>query len=124
MNPLKTLLPTLLVVLSSCTIAKHPTAGFYGSVGGDTNDLNMDATGISMSSNNNSSAFKDTLKQIKTMWSNYLIAKGLEYVSGLYYNHQGKVVDAATTTQLETLRNAKDLRLAELKLEELKLVTP
>jgi hypothetical protein len=118
---MKTTLLSILL-LTSCTIARHPTAGLYASMGGDTKGLKMDASGISMDSNDNSSAFKDVMKQIKSMWTNYLMAKGLEYVSGLYYNHQGKVVGDATTVKLEELRNAKDLKLAELKLEELKIM--
>jgi len=113
-----------MLLVSSCTIVKHPTAGLYATMGGNTRMIKMESSGISMDSNDNSSAFESAAQQIKSMWSNYLIAKGLEYVSGLYYTHQGKVVDATTTARLERLRNAKDLELAKLRVNELRSIAP
>lgn len=110
----------LALACSSCTIVKHPTAGTYASLGGDTSKMKSDASGFSFDSNSNSAAFRDVLKQVRLSWQSYLVAEGLKFLSGQYYTHEGKLVDAGTTVKLEELRNARSLEESKLALETLK----
>lgn len=114
----------VLALLCSCTIVKHPTAGYYGSVGGDTSRLNADASGFSFDSNSNSAAFRDVIKQVRLSWQSYLVAEGLKFISGRYYDHEGKVVENATTIKLEEIRAEEAKAAAQTSLEALKLTTP
>lgn len=107
-------------LLCSCTVINHPTAGYYASLGGDTTQMKSDASGYSFGSNSNSAAFRDVLKQIRVSWQSYLVAEGLKFLSGQYYTHEGKLVDAGTTVKLEELRNARSLEESKLALETLK----
>lgn len=108
--------------LSSCTVVSHPVAGTYASLGGDTKKFNADSFGFSFAANKNAAALANTLDEIQSMWANYLLAEGLKYIAGQYYDLQGAKVDADTSIQLEGLRNAKSLQEAEIKLQELKIV--
>ena len=109
---------------ASCTIVNHPTAGYYASLGGDTTKMKADSAGYSFDSNSNSAAFRDVIKQIRLSWQSYLVAEGLKFLSGKYYDHEGKIVDSATTVKLEELRNAQTLAEGEQALQALKLSTP
>lgn len=111
-------------LLCSCTVINHPTAGYYASLGGDTSGMKSDASGYSFNSNSNSAAFKDVIKQVRLSWQSYLVAEGLKFLSGRYYDHEGKIVDAGTTVKLEELRNARSLAESNAALETLKLTTP
>lgn len=114
----------ILWLCAGCTIVKHPTAGTYASLGGDTTLMKSDAGGFSFASNQNSAAFRDVLKQVRLSWQSYLVAEGLKFLSGRYYDHEGKVVDSATTVKLEELRNAQSLAEGNQALEALKITTP
>lgn len=111
----------LVMGLSSCTVVKHPTAGTYASLGGDTQAFKSNAEGFDFASNNNSTAFRDVIKQIRISWQSYLVAEGLKFISGKYYDHQGQIVSADTSVKLEELRNARSLAEGEQALEALKL---
>lgn len=110
-----------LALMCSCTIVKHPTAGTYASLGGDTSKMKADASGFSFDSNSNSAAFRDVLKQVRLSWQAYLVAEGLKFLAGQYYTHEGKIVDSATTVKLEELRNARSLAESNAAIETLKL---
>lgn len=109
---------------ASCTVVNHPSAGYYASLGGDTVKMKADAAGYSFDSNSNSAAFRDVIKQVRLSWQSYLVAEGLKFLSGKYYDHEGKIVDSATTVKLEELRNAQTLAEGEQALQALKLSTP
>lgn len=118
------ILAVVAVICASCTIVNHPTAGYYASLGGDTTKMKADSAGYSFDSNSNSAAFRDVIKQIRLSWQSYLVAEGLKFLSGKYYDHEGKIVDSATTVKLEELRNAQTLAEGEQALQALKLSTP
>lgn len=59
------LLPFILL-LSSCTIVSHPTAGVFASLGGNTKGMQFTQDGFSMAENNNSEAFKEARKAVTT----------------------------------------------------------
>ncbi len=121
---LLTLAGILLFMFTACTFAKHPTAGLYASLGGDTDKFKADASGFSFDKNENSPAFIAGLKQIRAMWQSYLALQGLEFLGGRYYDKAGQEIASRQTVKLEELRNAKDIKTAELRLEELKLFPP
>ena len=52
---------------SSCTVARHPTAGTYATLGGKTNGLVMDQSGIRMASNDNAEAVKSSADGINAL---------------------------------------------------------
>lgn len=106
--------------LSACTVIKHPTAGTYASLGGDTRGFVADSTGMRFDSNENSVAFNEALKAVRKMWQAYVMYRGFEYVAGKYYDNAATEVNAATSVKLEELRSAESVKLAEIKLEELK----
>ena len=110
----------LLLPLAACTHITHPTAGEYTSVGGDTAKFRADAAGFSFDSNNNSLSFKAVLSTIDKMWRNFLVAEGLKWVAGRYYDHQGAIVAGDKAIKLEELRNAKSVADAEAALATLK----
>lgn len=66
---------------------------------------------------NHSKAFIKAADTVKEMFDSWLIYKGLVYSLGKYYGHEGKVVDSATTIELEKLRNAKSVADAEAQLK-------
>ena len=108
------------VMMAGCTVVRHPAAGMYASLGGDTAMMKSDASGFSFDSNSNSAAFRDVIKQVRLSWQSYLVAEGLKFLGGKYYDHEGKIVDAGTTVKLEELRNARSLAEGNLALETLK----
>lgn len=108
-------------VLSSCVAYKDGDR-YFGAVGTDAKKVKVNSEGLEIEEMNNSIAFKETSKLVQKIWNSYLTLAGLKFVSGLYYNHQGKIVDQATTVKLEELRNANSVDMANLKLEELKLM--
>lgn len=115
------LLISILVLIPSCTVITHPTAGKYTSLGGDAFGMSADARGYSFASNMNSPAFGKAVETIAKMWRNYLLARSFEFLAGKYYDHQGAVVDADTTVKLEELRNAASVQEANAALEALKV---
>ncbi len=69
------LLPFILL-LSSCTVVHHPTAGTFASLGGDTQGLSVTQNGFEIKSNNNSSAVVQGGKMIKdaVIWTSLINA--------------------------------------------------
>lgn len=108
------------VMISSLTTACTTASGNgwkYTSVGADTTGLDVSSAGIRAATISQSPAFGKAADVIKGMWTNYLMAEGLKFVSGQYYSHQGKLADQATTVQLEKLRNAKSVTDAKAALD-------
>lgn len=112
------LLPFLLV---SCMTAKGTgTEWTITAVGTDITGLDIKPTGMTATKIDNSAALKAVLAQVSKMWTNYLMAEGLKFLAGKYYDHAGLEVSSAQTVQLEELRNAKSLAEGNLALETLK----
>lgn len=107
-----------LLVLPSCTVANgNGTAWSYKSVGGDFTGT-LTPAGIN-GTVNNSTAFGKATDTIKGMWTNYLMAEGLKYLSGKYYDAKGAEVSSAETVKLQELKNAKSVADAEASLKVL-----
>lgn len=118
MKHLTFLLP---IVLSACVAAKG-TGWYFGAVGTDAEDLNVSAGGFQVKRMDNSKALGVTLEAVQKMWRNYLLAEGLKFVAGRYFDHQGRVVDADKAVKLEELHNAQSEAAAAAKLKELELL--
>lgn len=54
---------------------------------------------------------------------NYLLAEGLKWAVGQYYDHQGVILGGEKAVELEKLRNARSTADAAASLERLKLTT-
>lgn len=69
------LLPFILL-LSSCTVVHHPTAGTFASLGGDTQGLSVTQSGFTITSNNNSTALLQGGKMIRdaVIWTSIINA--------------------------------------------------
>ena len=107
-------------LLSSCVVAGGE--GWYGaSVGTDATRMKWNRDGFEAEGMNQSKGLQLVADTVKEMWQNYLLAEGLKYLAGKYYDHQGALVDADTTLKLEELRNAASAAEAEHALEVLKL---
>lgn len=89
-------------------------------LGSDISDLDITASGAKSSKIDNSSAFKIVVTEGRKAWSHYLIAEGIKYIAGKYFDLQGTELSEATTVKLEELKNANSVDLAKIKLEELK----
>lgn len=116
---------TLLFMLASCTFARGTGTGYtLAAVGADLTKVRITATEFTSDNVNNSTAFIELSKRIKQMFDAYLVYQGLTFLGGKYYDHAGAEVSSAQAVKLEELRNAKDIKTAELRLEELKLFPP
>jgi hypothetical protein len=113
----------LMTCMSSCIVYRGGDRPLLAAAGMNADEITLPG-GATFKGINTADAFRDVVKQVRNMWQSYLVAEGLKFVSGLYYSHQGTIVNQATTVRLEELRNARDLDLAKLKLEELKLFPP
>lgn len=118
------LLCLALALLPACmTASGNGSSWKIAAVGTDITGLDISPGGMKATSVDNSTALKAVLAEVRKMWSSYLIAEGLKFVSGKYYDQQGKVIDAATTEKLETLRNARSKDEAAAALARLKITT-
>lgn len=116
---------TLLFMLASCTFARgNGTSYTLSSFGGDLAGIEITPTKLSAASVNNSTAFMEVSKRIKQMFDAYLVYQGLTFLGGKYYDHAGAEVSSAQAVKIQELQNAKDIKTAELRLEELKLFPP
>lgn len=70
------LLTTLMLLVTSCTVIQHPTAGVFASLGGDTQGLSVNQSGFTITSNNNSTALLQGGKMIKdaVIWTSVINA--------------------------------------------------
>jgi hypothetical protein len=109
-----------LLLLSSCLVYRGGQKPYLGAAGMDAEKIILPG-GAEFHGVNTSTSFSAVLKQVRNMWQSYLVAEGLKFVSGLYYNHQGQLVNQGTALKLEELRNAQSVKLAELRLQELQL---
>jgi len=111
--------------LSSCTFASgNGSKWTVAALGSDITNLDINSTGLKADKIDNSTAFKEATKQIRNMWQSYLMLQGLEFLGGKYYDKAGQEISSAQTVKLQELQNAKDIKTAELRLEELKLFPP
>ena len=117
MKHLSFLLP---IVLSACVAAKG-TGWYFGAVGTDAQGLNVSAAGFQVAQIDNSKALGFTLEAAQKMWRNYLIAEGLKFIAGRYFDHLGQEVAADKAIKLEELHNAQSEAEAAAKLKELEV---
>ena len=111
--------------LSSCTFASgNGSKWTVAALGSDITNLDINGAGLKAGKIDNSTAFKEATKQIRNMWQSYLMLQGLEFLGGKYYDKAGQEISSAQTVKLQELQNAKDIKTAELRLEELKLFPP
>ena len=109
-------------VLPSCMTASGSGAQWsITAVGTDLDGLSIDGGGMKAEAVKQSASLKAVLTAVQKSWANYLIAAGLKYVAGKYYDQQGAVTSAETTVKLENLRNAKGKDEAAAALERLKV---
>lgn len=77
----------LTLLLASCTIVHHPTAGTYASLGGDTSKLQADQSGFTFAANNNSVGMEKAGEVIqgvvKIEASRRLIGAGINAAQGV-----------------------------------------
>ncbi len=102
--------------LTSCTVASgNATAGTWNvkSVGGDVGEI----TPGGMKRMNNSAALTKAADTVKGMFSNYLMAEGLKYLGGKYYDSKNAEISASQGVKLEKLKNAKSVTDAEAALK-------
>jgi len=119
------MISVLLVGLSACTFARGTGAGYtLAAVGSDLTKVRITATEFTSDNVNNSTAFMEVTKRVKQMLDAYLVYQGLTFLGGKYYDHAGAEISSAQTVKIQELKNAKDIKTAELKLEELKLFPP
>ena len=109
----------ILALIPSCANIKG-NGWQFTTVGTDTKGFSVTADGMQFDDMNQSIAFKETTKLVNLMWRSYIMGKLMEYVSGKYYDHQGKIVNQEATVKLENLRNAKSAADAKAALETLK----
>ena len=110
------------VTFPACQSAQG-TGWKYRSFATDTEGLDVSAEGIKAQTINQSTAFGKVTDTIKGMWTNYLLAEGLKYVAGKYYDNQGAELSGQQTVKLEELKNAKSAADASAALETLKVTT-
>jgi hypothetical protein len=114
-------IPFICSSLASCVVSYGPDWG-VASVGTDAQEMTANRDGFRVVGLNQSKGLQTVADTIKDMWQNYLLLKGFEFITGKYYTHEGKVVDAATTVKLEELRNARTLAEGEQALQALQLM--
>jgi hypothetical protein len=119
MKPFAFVLP---FVLSSC-VAASGTGWYFGAIGTDAQGLNVSAAGVQVAQLNNSQALRTTLDAAQKMWRNYLIAEGLKFIAGHYFDHLGQEVAADKAIKLEELHHAQSEAEAAAKLQELKALS-
>lgn len=112
--------------LCSCEVAggnRNQGTWVIASLGTDVGTRNITPDGMNETNVNQSASFGVAMKTVQKLWNAYLTAEGLKFVSGQYYDQQGRIVDAEKTVQLEKLRNARDAEAGKRALEELKITT-
>lgn len=105
--------------LTSCTTASgNATAGTWTvkSLGGDVGEISPGG----MKGMNNSAALTKAADTVKGMFSNYLLAEGLKYLGGKYYDNKSAELGASQSVKLEELRNAKSVTDADAALKAAK----
>lgn len=94
----------------SCIVASgtDPTGAKWGigMVGTDAGELVADTGGLHIKDLNQSKGLQIAGDTIKKMFDSYLLAEGLKFLAGEYYNLEGAKVGSAQTIELEKLRNA------------------
>ena len=115
MKPFAFILP---FVLSSC-VAASGTGWSLTALGTDAQGLNVSAAGFQVAQLDNSEALGTTLEAAQKMWRNYLIAEGLKFIAGRYFDHLGQEVAADKAIKLEELHQAQSEAQAAAKLQEL-----
>ncbi len=68
---------------------------------------------------NNAESFQAVLTIVQKMWRNYMIAAGIKYIGGKYFDYRDNKLDSGRTVELEKLRNAKSVTDAEAAQKQL-----
>lgn len=108
------------VSLTSCMTASGTGSSWtITAVATDIDDLDITPAGMK-GTIKQSESFRAVLTEVRKMWQGYLIAEGLKYVAGKYYDNQAAEVSSTQTVKLEELRNAKSAADAKAALEAAK----
>lgn len=93
-------------VFTSCATGKG-SGWQFTTVLTDYGTLDVTEAGFKATKMNQTKGGQILADFVQKSFSNYLMAWGLKYVTGKYYDAKGAEVDAAKTVDLEKLRNAK-----------------
>lgn len=118
-------LATLLAAfsLTSCVAYRGGAEPVFVALGTDAEDVTVEPQRLQMKGMNNSRALDRAAQAVERTWRNWLLYKGLVFLSGRYFDHAGQQVDSATTVKLEELRNAASEAQAAAKLKELQILS-
>ena len=119
MKPFAFVLP---FVLSSC-VAASGTGWSLTALGTDAQGLTVSAAGFQVTQLDNSEALGTTLEAAQKMWRNYLIAEGLKFIAGHYFDQLGQEVASDKAIKLEELHHAQSEAEAAAKLQELQALS-
>lgn len=114
------LLLALMPCLPSCMVV---TPSMVATLGTDADEMEWEGgqgAKFKVKKLNQSTAFGKTADTIKGMFANYLMAEGLKFVAGKYYDFKGSELSTAESVKLEELRNAKSVNDANAALKVLK----
>ena len=115
----------LLPCATSCFTATGNTEGWaITALGTDLTGLDIAQVGMKADRIDNSTSLKMVTAEVRRMWTNYLIFAGIKYIADQYYSLEGAKVDSATSIKLDELKNANSVDMANIKLQELQIITP
>lgn len=72
---------------------------------------------------NAAESFSGFVVQARKAWNSYLLAAGIKYIAGKYYDNQNAELGAGKAVELEKLRNAKSAAESAASIEKLKITT-
>jgi high-affinity nickel permease len=111
----------LSALLNSC-VAYKGQGVYFGAVGTDADEVTVEPLRFQVRGMNNSRAFDRAAQMVEKMWDAYMMLQGFTFVTGRYYDHEGKIVDSARSVKLQELRNAASEAEAASKIKELELL--
>lgn len=109
-----------MAAVTGCTIAHHPTAGTYGSLGGDSRGIEFNQGGFSIAENNNSASFQEARKAVST----YIMTRGL--VDAADIMRRTNETNVAADVSKHATDAATSVKVSEINaaVETAKIVTP
>lgn len=121
--PLLTAAAAIWLLTGCMTASGNEKTGEWktAAVGTDASRYKVTSKGMDVTGMNQSTSLSKLADTVRTMFTNALVAEGLKFSLGKYYDHQNNVVNNARTIQLEKLRNAKSEADAKSAFETLKL---
>lgn len=117
------LLGALLFMLVSCVQLKGDGAKWSATVVlTDMDDLGISAVGATVTRINHSIIFKEAAQQLKKAFADYLMYKGLVFLGGQYFTHEGVKVSSAEKIRLDELRSAQSITEMQEKTKQIELM--